>query len=75
MCPGLAPADMIVRGHRPRLAVLAGMDTICFHCAKAFLRSAPWQPDTWHPEAVPGRAAIVKSVQDTPGALADLERY
>jgi len=67
--------DMVVKGHRPRLAVLIDIETIFFHCAKAFLRSSLWQPEAWHPEALPPHAAIVKSVQDTPETLEELQRH
>lgn len=38
--------QLIVKGHRPQLAVVVAIDTIFFHCAKAFMRSALWQPET-----------------------------
>jgi PPOX class probable FMN-dependent enzyme len=67
--------EMTVKGHRPRLALVIEIDTIFFHCAKAFMRSALWQPETWHPDVLPPHAAIVKSVQDTPESLEELERH
>lgn len=67
--------DMIVKGHRPRLALVIEIETIFFHCAKAFMRSALWQPETWHPDVLPPHAAIVKSVQDTPETLEELQRH
>ncbi|MGI5271167.1 pyridoxamine 5'-phosphate oxidase family protein [Nonomuraea sp. CA-218870] len=39
--------DLTVRGRRPRLAVLVDVEELYVHCAKAFLRSSLWQPDTW----------------------------
>ena len=67
--------DMTVRGHRPVLALLVEIDTIFFHCAKAFMRSELWQPESWHPEAILSQAALVKAVQDTPETLEELEEY
>jgi uncharacterized protein len=67
--------QMVVKGHRPQLALVLDIEQIFFHCAKAFLRSALWRPDTWNPGALPSHAAIVKSVQQTPESLAELERY
>jgi uncharacterized protein len=66
---------MIVQGHRPRLALVIEIETIFFHCAKAFMRSALWRPETWDPGVLPPHAAIVKSVQDTPETLEELQRH
>jgi uncharacterized protein len=67
--------DMIVRGHRPILALLVEIDTIYFHCAKAFMRSSLWQPETWDPGVLPSHATIAKAVQETPETLEELEEY
>jgi uncharacterized protein len=67
--------DMVVRGHRPILALLIEIDTIFFHCAKAFMRSQLWQPETWQPDALPSHAALAKAVQETPETLEELEAY
>jgi PPOX class probable FMN-dependent enzyme len=67
--------EMVVEGHRPRLAVVVEIEQIFFHCAKAFLRSALWKPETWNPDALPSHAHIVKSVQHTEETLEELERY
>lgn len=39
--------DLAVQGKRPRLAVLVDVEELYMHCAKAFLRSALWDPETW----------------------------
>jgi predicted pyridoxine 5'-phosphate oxidase superfamily flavin-nucleotide-binding protein len=67
--------DLVVKGHRPLLALLVEIDQIFFHCAKAFLRSRLWNPDTWEPETLPSHATMVKCVQDTPETLEELERH
>ena len=67
--------EMIVKGNRPRLALVIDIETIFFHCAKALMRSRLWRPETWHPEVLPPHATIVKEVQDTPETLAELERH
>ncbi len=67
--------EMIVKGNRPRLALVIDIETIFFHCAKALMRSRMWRPETWHPEVLPPHATIVKEVQDTPETLAELERH
>ena len=41
--------DMIVRGNRPRLALLVEVEEVFYHCAKAFLRAQLWDPQTWNP--------------------------
>ena len=67
--------EMAVRGHRPVLALLVGIDQIFFHCPKAFMRSQLWQPASWRPDALPSPAALVKAVQETPETLEELEDY
>ncbi len=67
--------EMIVKGHRPILACIVDIDTIFFHCAKSFLRSALWQQETWNPDVLPSQACIVKAVQDTPETLEQLEAH
>jgi uncharacterized protein len=67
--------DMIVKGHRPDLALLVEIDQIFFHCMKAFMRSQLWEPQSWHPDALPSHARLVKSVQATAETLEELERY
>ncbi len=67
--------EMGVRGLRPVLALLIEIDQIFFHCAKAFMRSSLWQPESWRPEALPSHAALTKAVQDTPETLEELEAY
>ena len=44
---------MSVQGKRPILALEIAVEEVFFHCAKAFLRSDAWKPDTWNPEALP----------------------
>jgi PPOX class probable FMN-dependent enzyme len=67
---------MRVRGHRPQLAVVVEIETIFFHCAKAFLRSKLWEPETWDPEAaVPRRAVLAQRVERPDTPLAALDAY
>ncbi|MEU5725102.1 pyridoxamine 5'-phosphate oxidase family protein [Micromonospora sp. NPDC047738] len=68
-------ADMVVKGHRPVLAVEVAIEQIFYHCAKAFLRSQLWQPETWQPDVLPSRARLVKEVEAPAESLADLERH
>ena len=66
---------MVVKGHRPVLAVVVEIDDIFFHCAKAFMRSGLWKPETWDPEgAVPRRAVIAH--EETPEvSVEELDEY
>ncbi|MEV0810503.1 pyridoxamine 5'-phosphate oxidase family protein [Micromonospora sp. NPDC050200] len=66
--------DMVVKGHRPVLAVEVAVEQIFYHCSKAFLRSELWQPETWQPDALPARARLIKEVEAVSESLADLER-
>ena len=67
--------EMIVKGNRPRLALVIDIETIFFHCAKAFMRSKLWRSETWHPDVLPPHSTIVKDVQDTPETLEELQRH
>ena len=67
--------EMVVKGHRPILALEVAIDEVFYHCAKAFMRSKLWQPETWDHEAIPSTARIAKALtrKDTP--LEELEAY
>jgi uncharacterized protein len=68
--------DMIVRGNRPRLTLLVEVEEVFYHCAKAFLRSRLWDPQTWDPGILPSVACIVKDVQPgTAETLEELEQH
>jgi PPOX class probable FMN-dependent enzyme len=67
--------DMAVRGSRPIMALVVDIEQIFFHCAKAFMRSQLWRPETWQPGTLPSPAALVKAVQDTPETLEELQDY
>jgi len=67
---------MVVKGHRPQLAIVVEIEQIFFHCAKAFMRSQLWKPETWDPEGrVPRRAVIAKAVERDPRSEAELAEY
>ncbi|MBO0812020.1 MAG: pyridoxamine 5'-phosphate oxidase family protein [Microlunatus sp.] len=67
--------ELVVKGHRPALAIVVEIDTIFHHCAKAFMRSQLWKPETWHPEAVPSRPLIAKALERKDDDLAEIEAY
>ena len=66
---------MVVKGHRPVLAMVVEVEEVFHHCSKAFLRSHLWEPDTWEPDAVEPRAVIAKTLERPEQDLADVERY
>nr|WP_218866368.1 MSMEG_1061 family FMN-dependent PPOX-type flavoprotein [Nocardioides kongjuensis] len=67
---------MIVKDHRPLLAVVVDIETVFFHCAKAFLRSRLWQPETWDPEAlVPRRAVLAQRLERPDDSLEVLDAH
>jgi PPOX class probable FMN-dependent enzyme len=66
---------MVVKGHRPVLAVVVEIEQVFHHCGKAFLRSELWDPDSWRPDAVPTRARIAHALERKDEPLEELERY
>ena len=68
--------EMVVKGPRPVLAVVVEIEDVFFHCAKAFLRSQLWQPETWDPDGVvPRRAVVAKQVEQDARTLEELDAY
>ena len=43
--------EMVVKGHRPVLAIEVDIDVLFYHCAKAFMRSDLWKPESWYDRA------------------------
>ncbi|MFC3492466.1 pyridoxamine 5'-phosphate oxidase family protein [Glycomyces rhizosphaerae] len=64
--------DMVVKGHKPVLALVIEIDTIYFHCGKASMRSGIWKPETWTPDALPQHAQLVKETQVVEATLEEL---
>jgi PPOX class probable FMN-dependent enzyme len=68
--------EMVVKGHRPLLAVVVEIDEIFHHCSKAFLRSALWDAATWDPEGrVPRRALIAQLCERPDDSIEELDAY
>jgi PPOX class probable FMN-dependent enzyme len=68
--------DLVVKGHRPSLALLVEIEEVFFHCPKASKRSSVWQPETWpDPTSLPSTAQLSKEVTDVPETLEELEHY
>lgn len=53
-------AALAMNGVGPALAIVVETDEVYMHCARAFMRSGLWQPETW-PDAgmVPGMAEVL----------------
>ncbi|MEV4416603.1 pyridoxamine 5'-phosphate oxidase family protein [Catellatospora sp. NPDC049609] len=66
---------MVVKGHRPALALVVDVQEVFYHCSKAFLRAALWQHEGWRPDAAPSRAQIVRTLERPERSLAELESY
>ena len=68
--------ELVIRGHRPVLAVVVEIEEVFFHCAKAFLRAGLWKPETWEPEArVPRRAVLAHDIEPDGRSVAELDDY
>ena len=67
--------QMIVKGHRPLLALVVEIEQVFYHCPKALLRSNLWKPATWDPAAVPSKAQIAQCLERPDDSLEELQRY
>lgn len=74
----MADADyfdvMTVQGKRPVLALEVDVAEVFFHCAKAFLRSGAWKPESWDPAALPSAAHIAQAMRQD-WSMAQREEY
>lgn len=60
-------ATMTVQGKAPKLATVVEIDEVYMHCARAFLRSGLWKPDSWpDPDTVPTLGAIMAEQKNRP---------
>ncbi len=66
--------DMIVKGHRPILALVIEIEEVFYHCSKAFLRSQLWRAETWM-DPVPPRPVIAKTFERPDETLEQLTTY
>ena len=67
--------DLVVKGHRPVLALEVRVEQAFFHCGKAFVRAQLWLSETWNPDAVPSRAHIAQQLERPDESIEELERY
>jgi len=60
-------ASMALQGRAPKLAMVVEIDEVYMHCARSFLRSGLWKPETWpDPDTIPTLAAIMCEQKDLP---------
>ena len=59
-----------MNGKPPRLGIGVEVEEAFIHCAKAFIRSALWQPETW-PDEVPSASAMLRDHIDIPDLTLD----
>lgn len=58
---------MAQRGRAPKLVIVVEVEEVYVHCARAFLRSGLWKPDTWpDPDGVPTLAAMSREQKGLP---------
>ena len=58
-------ADLAVNGRAPKLGIGLEVEEAFIHCAKAFIRSSLWQPETW-PDELPSASAMLRDHIDLP---------
>jgi len=66
--------NMIVKGHRPILALVIEIEEVFYHCSKAFLRSQLWRHETWT-DPIPPRPVIAKAFERPEQTLEQLNTY
>jgi len=66
---------MVVKGHRPILALVVEIEEVFHHCSKAFLRSQLWDPSTWQADRVPSRPVIAQTLEPSDMTLDELAEY
>ena len=66
--------DLVVKGHRPVLALVVDVEEVFHHCAKAFLRSRLWDASSWD-DPVPPRAVIARTLEAPEQSLEELTAY
>jgi uncharacterized protein len=63
-------AELAVNGKPPALGIGVEVEEAFIHCAKAFIRSGLWQPETW-PEKVPSASLMLRDHIDIPDLTLD----
>lgn len=72
--PGLRER-LAVDGRQPASVVVIEIDAVYMHCAKAFMRSALWRPETWPQRSeMPTLGQILKDQLALADAVGDIDR-
>lgn len=59
--------SLVYQGKTPKLAMVVEIDEVYMHCARAFLRSGMWKPESWpNEDDIPTLAAIMCEQKDMP---------
>jgi PPOX class probable FMN-dependent enzyme len=59
--------SMAIQGKAPKLGIVVEIDEVYMHCARAFLRSGMWKPESWpNPDTIPTLHAIMCEQKDLP---------
>jgi uncharacterized protein len=59
--------SLVYRGQTPKLAMVVEIDEVYMHCARAFLRSGLWKPESWlNEDDIPTLNAIMCEQKDMP---------
>jgi PPOX class probable FMN-dependent enzyme len=66
--------ELVVKRHRPVLALVVDIDEIFHHCSKAFLRSELWDPASWN-DPVPPRPVLARELEQPERDLEELAVY
>ena len=67
---------MVVKGHRPILALEVTVEEVYFHCAKAFMRSELWKHERWDGDGLPSTAEIARRlIWNEEKSQAELDQY
>jgi PPOX class probable FMN-dependent enzyme len=66
---------LTAKGHRPVMALEVEVEEVFFHCAKAFMRSALWKPETWDLAGLPSRAEIAGTLERPDMTREELDAY
>ena len=67
--PDLLARHAVRAGKAPALGIGVEVEEAFVHCAKAFIRSSLWQPESW-PEELPSAARILRDHLAIPGLSA-----